>query len=164
GAAAAQGERIEVGADAVTAADGVAAGAELGEHGRAGLPALHHVARIVGHGTGRRGGGNAAARRAAGGKVVPLLAPFRIHGRDGADELLVVARGVSPLPLAGGAVAEHDVVAVIDELGTAVAELVADGLDVLRQTGQEQPAGAGVKGLGVLLEALRRIPLRLDAN
>src|SRR5262249_22805177 len=65
---------------------------------------------------------------------------------------------------AGGAVAEHDVVAVIDQLGAAVAELKADGLDVLWQPGQEQPAGAGMKGIDVLLEALGGIVFRVDAD
>jgi hypothetical protein len=52
--------------------------------------------------------------------------------------------GAQPLPL-GGAVAEHEVVAVIDQLGSAVSELKADRLNVRRQTGEEQPAVAGVK-------------------
>ena len=60
--------------------------------------------------------------------------------------MVEVAQGIFPLPLAGGAVAEHDLVAVIAQVRPAVAELVADLLNVLRQAGQEQPAGAGVEG------------------
>ena len=66
-------------------------------------------------------------------------------------EMVEVAQRIFPLPLAGGTVAEHDVVAVIAKVRAAVTELVADVLNVLRQAGQEQPAGAGMEGVGVLL-------------
>ena len=53
---------------------------------------------------------------------------------------------------------------MIAKVGPAVAELVADQLNVLRQAGKEQPAGAGVEGVGVLLQALRGIVFRIDTD
>jgi hypothetical protein len=76
--------------------------------------------------------------------------------------MVEVAQRVFALPLAGGAIAEHDVVAVIDKIGAPVAELVSDRLNVLGQAGQEQPAGAGVEGIGILFEAFGRVAFGFD--
>jgi hypothetical protein len=58
--------------------------------------------------------------------------PLRIHGLDGANEMLKVAQRRFPLPFAGGPVAEYHVVAVIAKVRPAVAEFVPDRLNVFR--------------------------------
>jgi hypothetical protein len=93
GAAAAQGEAIEVGADVVAAADRVAAGAQLGEHRRAGLPALHHISGFIVDGLDRAFRQSCLARHVLGRGT-----PVRIHGFDRADEVVEVPQGIFALP------------------------------------------------------------------
>jgi hypothetical protein len=91
-----------------------------------------------------------------------LPARAAVHVFNGAHEMLQVAQRVFPLPFRGFAVAEHDIVAVIGKIGAPVAELVSDGFDILGQPGQEQPAGAGVEGIGILFEAFGRVAFGFD--
>ena len=70
---------------------------------------------------------------------------------DGQDQAVEVAHGQIALPLAGKAVAQEQVVAMLAQKAAALAEAVADLVDVLGQAGQEQPAGAGGEGLGMAL-------------
>src|SRR5262249_7356613 len=100
-------------------------------------------------------------RRGAGHVLEP---PLWLHRLDGPHEMVEVAQGIFPLPLAGGAVAEHDVVAVITEIWAAVAELVADQLNVLRQSGPEQPTRTRAEGIGIGFQGLRRAAFGLDAD
>jgi hypothetical protein len=96
GAAAAQRETIEVGADAVAPAHGVAAGAELGEHRRAGLPALHHIARLVVDGLGGAFPQGYLARRIQG-RGAPTRRPTKGHPR-GLEGLPAVLQSGDPGP------------------------------------------------------------------
>jgi hypothetical protein len=53
---------------------------------------------------------------------------------------------------------------VLAEDPAALAQLVTDGVDVCRIASQEQPPGPGAKGIRILLEPLRGIGLRIDAD
>ena len=137
----------QIGADAVAAPDRVATGAQPLVQGLSGLRCKVE----------RQSFG-------VGARHPRLRPPLRVHAAHRQREAVEVAKHVVPGPRACGAVAQQDLVAVLAQNPAAVAQLVADGVDVLRLAGQEQPAGTGPKRVRILLEPLRRIGLRIDAD
>ena len=126
------------GPDAVADADRVAGRADLLEQGLARL----QVERVTGV-AGRVGLG-----------LAHLVAPFRVHRAD-----VMTSRSRSP----NTEFLVHSPVASLPStislrcslsVPAAVAELGVDRLDVLRLSGQEQPARAGVERVGEFLEPL----------
>src|SRR5262247_2828120 len=142
------GDAIEVRADAITVPNGVAGRAQLNEQGLA-RGAVELVQDIAG----------VAFRRHA-----HLVAPFRIHGTDSHDDSVKVAEQVVPPPTARRVIAKHDLVAVLADVPHFLAQLAVDRPNVLQLSGEERPAGTGVKRVGISFELVRRIVLRIDGD
>src|SRR5262249_24389453 len=84
-----------------------------------------------------------------------FLAPLRIHGKDCEDQPVDIAEHRIAGPFAGLVIAEHDLVAMVAQILAALAELVVDGPDVLRLSGDKRPSCASPEGLRVFLEPIR---------
>ena len=139
---------LEVGADPPASADGVTGRTSLDEQCLA-----------------RRDRG---LRNDAGGVEPNLLrcqvATPRVHVADGHRQYLEITKGGIVRPFAGAVVADQDFVAVLAEAAAALAELVADEADILDPAGNETPPRSHTECFGMGLEALGRIPLRIDGD